>query len=308
MKKDFNRNFDAMHKTKSFQIDSIKVKNNRLRHIQNEMKDLDELKGIAADVVVEILDPDFRSDETPLSIVKVDDWEVCVAPYISPSYQKLLEAEEAAREKRRLELEADDFRDRALDMMMDGVLEHRWEDEIKKNPKLPECIVKNKERDDYTDNDARDVSEYDQALLLIVTERDKYRRMLYDEQKLLQNMLDEEIRKFNYSLAEMGLEKMKIDMTIAQEDMKLLMMTQYNFRRISYHKEEIELHHKTEYVKALIENLGGVHAELQERISEIKNNYTNLVEKDKTLEKQFKANFSEAAAGAPVDQAFKYFK
>ena len=53
-----------MHKTKSFQIDLIKVKNNRLRHIQNEMKDLDELKGIAADSAITILDPDFRSDES----------------------------------------------------------------------------------------------------------------------------------------------------------------------------------------------------------------------------------------------------
>lgn len=297
-----------MHKTKSFQIEMIKVKNNRLRHIQTEMMALDELKGIAAEPAIKILDPDFRSDETPLSIVKVDEWEVCVAPYISPSYQKLLEAEEAAREKRRLELEADDFRDRALDMMMDGVLEHRWEDEIIKNPKLPECISKNKERDDYTDDDARDVDEYEQANLLLIIQREKYRKILYDEQKLLQNILDDEIQKFNYSLSEMALEKMKIDMAIAQEDMKLLMMTRYNFRRISYQKEEIELHHKTEYVKSLIEELGGIQTELQERISEIKNNYSNLMEKDKTLEKQFKANFSEAAVGAPVDQAFKYFK
>ena len=297
-----------MHKTKSFQIEMIKVKNNRLRHIQTEMMALDELKGIAAEPAIKILDPDFRSDETPLSIVKVDEWEVCVAPYISPSYQKLLEAEEAAREKRRLELEADDFRDRALDMMMDGVLEHRWEDEIIKNPKLPECISKNKERDDYTEDDARDVDEYEQANLLLIIQREKYRKILYDEQKLLQNILDDEIQKFNYSLSEMALEKMKIDMAIAQEDMKLLMMTRYNFRRISYQKEEIELHHKTEYVKSLIEELGGIQTELQERISEIKNNYSNLMEKDKTLEKQFKANFSEAAVGAPVDQAFKYFK
>lgn len=37
---------------------------------------------------------------------------------------------------------ADDFRDRALMTMMDGVLEHKWEDEIKKPVWKPSCMVR----------------------------------------------------------------------------------------------------------------------------------------------------------------------
>lgn len=297
-----------MHRTKEFQIHSIRFKNDRLRHIQSETRILDELKGLRLESLPQILDPDFQPDETPDTVVNVTESEVCVSPYISPSYQKMLEDQEAARDKRRKELEADDFRDRALDVMMDGVLEHKWEDEIKKNPKKPECLIKNKPREDWTELEVRDVEEYYQKLKKVQEERDKYRRMLFEEQKLLQGMLDEEILKFNFGLCGLTMVKLTTDMVVGQEEMKLLLVAQYNYRRITYHRKEIELRHKMEDVKSLIENLTHLQAELQDWIKDIKTNYDNLQAKDKTLEKQFKANFNEAAPGAPVDQAFKYFK
>lgn len=297
-----------MHRTKEFQIHSIRFKNDRLRHIQSETRILDELKGLRFESLQQILDPDFQADETPDTVVNVIESEVCVAPYISPSYKKMLEDQEAARDKRRKELEADDFRDRALDVMMDGVLEHKWEDEIKKNPKKPDCLVKNKPREDWTELEVRDVEEYYQKLKKIQAERDRYRRMLFEEQKLLQGMLDEEIQQFNFGLCGLTMNKLAMDMVVGQEEMKLLLVAQYNYRRITYQRKEIDMRHKMEDVKSLIENLTQLQAELQDWIKDIKTNYENLQVKDKTLEKQFKANFNEAAPGAPVDQAFKYFK
>lgn len=297
-----------MHRTKDFQIHSIRFKNDRLRHIQSEMKILDELKGLKLDSLTQILDPDFQPDETPDTVINVIESEVCVLPYISPSYKRMLEDQEAAREKRRKELAADDFRDRALDAMMDGVLEHKWEDEIKKNPKEPDCIVKNKPSEDWTELEVRDVDEYYRKLKQVQAEREKYRRMLFEEQKLLQGMLDEEIHKFNFGLCGLSMEKLKMDMVVEQEEMKLLLVAQYNFRRTSYQQKEIAIRLKMEQQKAMIEQLGHLQTDLQEWIKDIKTNYENLQLKDKTLEKQFKANFNEAAPGAPVDQAFKYFK
>ncbi|CRL02421.1 CLUMA_CG015140, isoform A [Clunio marinus] len=308
LKKEFNKKFDALHRMKEYQIDSIRFKNDRLRHIQSEMRILDEMKGLKLESMPQILDPDFQPDEMPDTVINVIESEVCVSPYISPSYKKMLEDQEAAREKRRRELEADDFRDRALDAMMDGVLEHKWEDEIKKNPKKPDCLIKNKPRDDLTEMELRDVDEYNQKVKQILTERDKYRRMLYEEQKLLQSILDDEIHNYNYNLCSLMMEKLKMDMVIEQEEMKLLLMTQYNFRRVSYQKREIEIRLKMEQMKVTIEGLSHLQADLQDWIKDIKTNYENLQMKDKTLERQFKANFNEAAPGAPVDQAFKYFK
>lgn len=297
-----------MHRTKEYQIHSIRFKNDRLRYIQNELKILDELKGVTVDSLVQILDPDFLSDEIPETVIHVIESEVKVAPYISPRIQRMLEEQEAAREKRRRELEADDFRDRALDVMMDGVLEHKWEDEIKKSPKVPECIVKEKPGEDWTEIEERLVLEYEQEVERLKIERERYRRKLHEEQKLLQGMLDEEINKFNYGLCELLLEKLKFDMAIGHEEMKLLMLALYNFKRISYQREEIKIRLKMEQVKGHIEKLSHLQSELQDWIREIKTNYENLQLKDKTMEKTFKNQFNEQCPQAPADQAFKYFK
>lgn len=64
-----------------------------------------------------------------------------MTPYISPSEQAILDAKAAEEERIRLALLADDFRERALMAMMNGVLEIRWEDEIKKDVPLPKCMV-----------------------------------------------------------------------------------------------------------------------------------------------------------------------
>jgi uncharacterized coiled-coil protein SlyX len=61
-------------------------------------------------------------------------------------------------------------------------------------------------------------------------------------------------------------------------------------------------------MKIVIEKISQLQIELQEIIRDLKISYENLQVKDKTLEKQFKANFNETCPGAPVDQAFKYFK
>lgn len=276
MKKAFNAKFDEMHKTKENQIHSIRFKNDRLRHIQSEMKILDELKGMQVGSLIQILDPDFQSDEIPDTVINVIESEVPVAPYISPSTEQMLQEQEAAREQRRKELEADDFKDRALDIMMDGVLEHKWEDEIKKTPKIPECLVKNKPEDDWNETEVRQVSDYNQEMEKIQQEREKYRRMLFEEQKLLQGFVDEEVQRFNYNLAEMSLEKLKSDMAIGQEEMKLLMITFYNFKRISYQLEEIKIRNRIEGVKTTIENLSHTQTELQDWIRELKTAYENL--------------------------------
>lgn len=64
-------------------------------------------------------------------------------PYISPSEQAILDAEAAERERLRLLMLADDFRERALMAMMNGVLEVRWEDELRKDVPRPKCLVNN---------------------------------------------------------------------------------------------------------------------------------------------------------------------
>lgn len=68
-------------------------------------------------------------------------FKVGIRPYISPSRQAILDWEAAEAERIRLLLLADDFRERALIKMMDGVLEVRWEDTLKRDIPKPKCMV-----------------------------------------------------------------------------------------------------------------------------------------------------------------------
>lgn len=62
-------------------------------------------------------------------------------PYISPSEQALRQQQAEEEERIRLLLLADNFRELALIKMMDGVLEIRLEDELKKDIPKPKCMV-----------------------------------------------------------------------------------------------------------------------------------------------------------------------
>lgn len=137
----FNSKFDQLKTFKDNEMDIVFKRNNRLRVIQSELSIMSKLLDIVHFKSDIIEDPCFQPDEIPETIVKTENHEVSVAQYLSPSMEKVLALDQAEKIRRQQELMADDFKDRALMLMMDGVLEHRWEDEIKKSPPIPHCLV-----------------------------------------------------------------------------------------------------------------------------------------------------------------------
>lgn len=132
----FNNKFEALHALKVREIHNIKERYARLRHIISEINFFSVYK-----INIHISDPEWEQEENPEMIIHVQDKEVCITPYISPSTQARLDAKAAEEERIRLLLLADDFRERALMVMMNGVLEIRWEDELKKDVPIPKCMV-----------------------------------------------------------------------------------------------------------------------------------------------------------------------
>lgn len=167
--------------------------------------------------------------------------ELSVTPYISPEEQVLLDQAAAEAERLRLERLADDFRERALQKMMDGVLEIRWEDEIKKTPDPPACIQSNKDPKDYTPEDLVAIKEYEETLMQLYSERDRYRNMLLDEQAKIDQIMEDQIQKFNLKVGETLMEKIRVEFAIACEDLKLLRNQMFNFERLQYSNKENEL-------------------------------------------------------------------
>jgi hypothetical protein len=103
-------------------------------------------------------------------------------------------------EKARLAMLADDFRDRAIQAMMDGVLETRWEDKIKKDPPMPACMLQGKSVDEYTDEDTLMVKRYEQSVKNIQMERERYRKILQFDYTKIKKKLEKGTIKFNLKL------------------------------------------------------------------------------------------------------------
>lgn len=287
-------------------MNAVTATNKRLRHIQNELGILADLKKISVSHE-DFTDPKIHPEENPEAIVRVDDSEIPVVPYVSPSHQKILDAVAAEKERLRIEMLADDFRDRALMQMMDGVLEHRWEDEIKKPVWKPACMVE-KEQRDYDEADARAVKDYHKRVRENLRERDRYHDMLIEEKSRLKVTLRDRITNFNYKVAKLELLKMSFDACIHEEEMRILKIAVYSTQRISFDRQEASIRAEIEAVRRQLSYLSDTLGEIQEKILEFKTNYETLNTKDRLLDKQFKANFSEVAPIAVVDPAYKIFR
>ena len=276
-----------------------------MRHIQDELVSLALLKSEEYPSCP-INDPLFAPDEQPQTIVKVENSEVGVAPYITRSEQAIIEAKLLEKERRRLEMLADDFRERALMTMMDGVLEHKWEDEIKKDPLKPECLLTEKDPKDYNETDLREVWDYEQKVAQVEADREKYREILESEKQKLKKSLDEQIVRFNMKVGVLLKQKMEVESAVCQEEMRILRNTLYNHHRLAYDRMEGQLRDEIIRVKEHIDYLMDILNEIQEKVVDYRNGYESLNSKDKMLDKQFKTNFSETSA--IVDQAYKIFK
>uniref|UniRef100_A0A182K4I2 Cilia- and flagella-associated protein 43 n=1 Tax=Anopheles christyi TaxID=43041 RepID=A0A182K4I2_9DIPT len=305
----FNEKFEQIKTLKHDEMELVLKRNRRARYVQQELVLMGNLMADRNKFeVTEIEDPKFEADERPDTIIHTEDSEIPVARYISPSMERLMDLERQERERRQRELLADDFKDRALVTMMDGVLEHRWEDEIKKSLPLPQCLEIGKEPQHYNETDIREVKEYEEQSRVLYQERLRYRKMLQDELQELAISLDEQIKRFNTSVAKLTLEKIVIEAAIRQEEMRILRATLYNHARLVYEANVARIRAQTEQISYYTDQLTDVLNEFQEKATDYRNTYDTLRTKDRLLDKQFKINFSDTAQSALVDQAYKIFK
>lgn len=304
----FNKHFNQLKVSKENELKQVKLRNARLREIQNELNILAKLQGKDEILNHPIIDPEFSMDETPDKIVVVTDDEISVRPYISPSeYQKLIaQAEEA--ERIRLAKLANDFRDRALITMMDGVLEIRWEDEIKKNPTKPQCLLKEKDPKEYDKEDLREIHEYEEKLPILYSERERYQTILEAEEEQLKEMRDKEILRFNTKVGETYSMKLKVDAALRQEELKQLRNLHFNFKKVSFERQEETVTNDMKYASAKIGRYSRMLTEVEQNLIDIRNEYESLMAKDRLLERQFKTNFADNVARSVVDQVFKIFR
>lgn len=249
-------------------------------------------------------------------------------PYISYSKQKVLDKEHAETELARKELLQNDFCDRALQNMMNGVLEIRWEDEIKKQPRKPRCLELGLNPKDYLDEDLKTIAAYEEKIQHLNNERKRYHDMLLEEMRNIQNELDVKILDFNRDAAKIFRKKLRVEFAINAEELKLLLYSKFNFERIELQEKEGNLMYvpieftanpklfhiilysreEKESLRAEIDELTRTMHEIEINLNTCKIKYEELSVKDRLLDRQFKTTFAEHATQAVVDQACRVFR
>ncbi|XP_072759720.1 cilia- and flagella-associated protein 43 [Anoplolepis gracilipes] len=297
----FNNLFEEMRHAKERELKYAKERIDRLRYCASELKTM-----FGIDSVLEPIDtPTWNIEEIPDYIVTVKDNEI----FEKQSRQE--ESEIATIDQERKDEKKNgrnsDFYERALEKMMDGVLESKWEDEVKKEIPVPECLI-TKDPSKYTDEDVTVIASYKSKMQALKEEREKYKATLQAEIIETKEALQRDITEFNDKLKDLELKKMQIECAILQERLMRI-------RTIQRHRTEIdgrqnivrftddELAPVTREARKLAEECNS----LEVVVTELKSRYDNLNKTEKRQEAKFRSEFADLKQPM-VDHLFRHYK
>lgn len=125
----------------------------------------------------------------------------------------------------------ENFLRKKLDEMMNGTLEISWEEELKKDPVKPACLLRSLPLADYTENDYMEVAAYQAKIEELTESRAAYVQRLISERMNLHATLEVQTRQFNSCVSNTLLSKIRTEFAIRSEELKLLMPSVDHSRR-----------------------------------------------------------------------------
>ncbi|XP_057704816.1 cilia- and flagella-associated protein 43 isoform X2 [Corythoichthys intestinalis] len=253
-----NTQFDKVYKQKGQEINRVKERNKQVKEL------LDELE-----VNEELWEPVLNDREVPERVFIVKDSEIKAEKYLTPEQEKE-EERKRLEEQKRLAAKSDNVRERALDDMMDGVLEVKKESLLKAEVPEPE-FIQGKPNNEWTDEEKKQFKEYEKKVKEFATEKEKYRKSLENEIKGLQKLTKEATERFDEGLKKLFERKIKSDMAICQKKME----------------EDLQ--------------------KFEKECTLFQESHENIVADDKNQDKDFRKEFSNLHK-AHVDQLYKLFK
>ncbi|XP_014610043.1 PREDICTED: cilia- and flagella-associated protein 43-like [Polistes canadensis] len=297
----FNKIFNEIYEKKEREMKVIGDKIERIRYIDSELKIMFDRSLPCLPSI-----PIWHIKEQPERIVRVLDHEVKVKPYISPSQQEILDKQAIEAERIRQLLLADDFRERALMAMMDGVLEVRWEDVIKKDIPKPMCMLI-KQPEDYTVEDIREVKKYETDVENLMENRERYKKILEADYVKVKSSLQEGIDKFNSQLNEFYLSKLKLKAAIKQMEFHYVRGRIRNYTRVknieNYEKMSNEIAKNQQSETTLKEELESFENVQKHLLTPMEAMYN----REKILEKKFRSEFPSLGRSS-VDLLSRQYK
>ncbi|KAF0289674.1 Cilia- and flagella-associated protein 43 [Amphibalanus amphitrite] len=295
LKMKFNERFEVLYNSKCSEVQRITAWAERLRHIYSEL-------GMSETPWV----PRWSAAEQPESLLTVSDDEVTVERYLTPAERARLEARAAEEERRRREREANDFRERAIQQMMNGVLEVRWEDTLKIDvPKPP--FMDEKDPGEWSDEEIKAAAEYERKVVALEEERDKYRKMLEQELKKLLVSVQETVDKFDDQLNQLFVLKVRTQHAIDQEQLKVDRLLRDVAEEDHRVKRETELCRQMDATQQRKVALQAASADLRRALETARAAHEPLVQQEKLMERSFRKEFPDTPTPV-VDVLFRYFR
>uniref|UniRef100_A0A6I8QPX9 Cilia- and flagella-associated protein 43 n=2 Tax=Xenopus tropicalis TaxID=8364 RepID=A0A6I8QPX9_XENTR len=294
IKKAFNKDFDIACRQKEQEVTRVKERNNRIQEIMVELNLQEKL-----------LEPTFTDNEKPERALTVDDSEVKVERYLTPEQKAKAEKLAKEEEAKRLAEQEDNAKQRALDDMMGGVLEVKKEDILRMEVPQPGFIARAEA--EWTDEEKKQFKEYEKKCKDLSEEKEKYSKVLEAEMKKLQLSVIETTQSFDDVLARLFEKKVKSEMAIYQEELKInnllfsLLIEEEINTRVAHlahilDKKRKQKNQTAEIVKSF-----------KTQVLAFRESYDNLVAEDKLLDRGFKKEFSDITS-YQVDQLYKLYK
>ncbi|XP_076829896.1 cilia- and flagella-associated protein 43 isoform X2 [Brachyhypopomus gauderio] len=293
VKRAFNGEFESVYKQKEQEIGRVKDKNKRIAEIMAEL-DLQE----------SLWEPTLTDSERPECAFTVSDSEIKVEKYLTPEQRQRKEEQGKEEEQRRLAAKGDDIRGRALDNMMGGVLELKKEDVLRMEEPQPEFIAKPELQ--WTEEERRSYKEYEKKAKELREEQEKYRKALEVEMKKLQTWIIDATLAFDETLHELFERKVKSEMAIYQEELKITNLALSLLTEEEVLTREKELNFKLEKTRAVKKRFGEVLKKHRKDVEAFQETYDSAVAEDKFLDKGFRKEFSDVPGH--VDQLYKLYK
>ncbi|OUM69573.1 hypothetical protein PIROE2DRAFT_57303 [Piromyces sp. E2] len=280
IKEQFNEKFDEKVKSKNDILSKIEEKNERIQTI------IDELQ-----IKEEIFQPSLDNDEIPDSCLMLDESEIKAEKYLTEEEKKKLEEKRLIEEQRLKERLEDNWQERALSEMMNGTLADKNDKENQIEFIKPECI--NKPKEDLTEDEIKQIKEYEKKVEAYMEEQEKYRKVLETELRKHQGFIVELLTNYDDELEKLFKLKLTTDQLIYQNELKIIKLYQgvLFWEKIEYQNAALKKH---------IEDLTREKIKYSSEIPEVKKDhekfkedYDLVVHKDKEIEKAFKKEFHQ---------------
>lgn len=216
LKKLFNDMYIKMTKVKENELEVMGQRNERLNRIQQDINLMQRLNGDEVTDFDPIRKFDRFSDENPNALIIISSLTI-ESQFNDSTEESTVNPVKLIRDK--------SFYRRALDDMMDGVLQVCWEDELKKEPTKPPCFQLMELHGDeraLSTAEQMQIQKYQEKLRKLQTDRRQYIAQLFDEKSSLENAIQLQLMKLNRCVEHIIKTKVKAQFAISSEELKIL--------------------------------------------------------------------------------------